>query len=224
MTSQTRRRADRHSWVGTNRQPPETARMARSIRQRLLTFGLGAALTLPVAATLVAPAASATTAMGTDASVHQASSSAAAGKKLCLGIPLSTVKPLFLDALNGPTAEKGGTTCEFTPANGDSQAATLFIIISPNDYGSTYEEYITNQTHHGLTGFGDKSAFAWSTGPPTFGAVKGNTSCVVTTQGSVGRTTLTYTMSDGNPVVTEADAAIYAKKMGGVCNAVFRGK
>ncbi len=47
---------------------------------------------------------------------------------------------------------------------------------------------------------------------------------MVTTNGEVDHTTLPYTISGGNPVVTNAAAAAFAEKMGAVCADVFKGK
>ena len=107
----------------------------------------------------------------------------------------------------------------------DDDASPLFVEISVNDYGQMYGTF--NKDDHKLSGIGNK-AYWDSQAPgmdtPQVVAEKGKIDCMVTTNGEVDHTTLPYTLSGGNPVITNAAAAAFAEKMGAVCADVFKGK
>ena len=107
----------------------------------------------------------------------------------------------------------------------DDDASPLFVEISVNDYGQMYGTF--NKDDHKLSGIGNK-AYWDSQAPgmdaPQVVAEKGKIDCMVTTNGEVDHTTLPYTLSGGNPVITNAAAAAFAEKMGVVCADVFKGK
>jgi hypothetical protein len=149
-------------------------------------------------------------------------------RRLCLAIPKSAVAPLYSVAVGPPKTGFEGSTCDFVPVGmsvRDDDASPLFVEIGVNDYGSIYGEL--NKDDHKLSGIGDKSYWdsqAPGMDAPQFIAEKGKIECLVTTNGEVDHTTLRYTISGGNPVVTNAAAAKFALKMGAVCAEVFKGK
>jgi hypothetical protein len=140
-------------------------------------------------------------------------------RRLCLAIPNSAVAPLYSVKVGPPKTGYLGSTCYFVPVGmsvNDDDASPLFVEIGVNDYGSLYGTF--NKDDHKLSGIGDKSY--WDSQAPG----KGKIECLVTTNGEVDHTTLPYTISGGNPVVTNAAAAKFALKMGKVCADVFKGK
>jgi hypothetical protein len=149
-------------------------------------------------------------------------------RKLCLAVPNAAVAPLYSVKVGPPKTGFNGSTCYFVPVGmsvNDDQASPLFVEIGVNDYGSIYGQL--NKDDHKLSGIGDKSYWdsqAPGMDAPQFVAEKGKVDCEVTTNGEVDHTTLPYTISGGNPVVTSAAAAAFAEKMGAVCAAVFKGK
>jgi hypothetical protein len=149
-------------------------------------------------------------------------------RRLCLAIPNSAVAPLYSVKVGPPKSGYLGSTCDFVPVGmsvHDDQASPLFVEVGVNDYGSIYGEL--NKDDHKLSGIGDKSYWdsqAPGMDAPQFVAEKGKIDCMVTTNGEVDHTTLSYTISGGNPVVTNAAAAKFALKMGAVCADVFKGK
>jgi hypothetical protein len=149
-------------------------------------------------------------------------------RRLCLAIPNSAVAPLYSVKVGPPKTGFLGSTCDFTPVGmsvDSDDASPLFVEISVNDYGSMYGTF--NKDDHKLSGIGSK-AYWDSQAPgmdaPQVVAEKGMIDCMVTTNGEVDHTTLPYTISGGNPVVTNAAAAKFALKMGVVCAYVFKGK
>jgi hypothetical protein len=149
-------------------------------------------------------------------------------RRLCLAIPNSAVAPLYSVKVGPPKSGYLGSTCDFVPVGmsvHDDQASPLFVEVGVNDYGSIYGEL--NKDDHKLSGIGDKSYWdsqAPGMDAPQFVAEKGKIDCMVTTNGELDHTTLPYTISGGNPVVTNAAAAKFALKMGAVCADVFKGK
>jgi hypothetical protein len=149
-------------------------------------------------------------------------------RRLCLGIPNAAVAPLYSVKVGSPKTGLGGSTCDFVPVGmsvHDDDSSPLFVVVGVNDYGSVYGEF--QKGDHKLSGIGDKSYWdsqAPGMDAPQFFAKKGNVDCSVSTNGEVDHTTLPYTISGGNPVVTNAAAAKFALKMGAVCAAVFKGK
>jgi hypothetical protein len=149
-------------------------------------------------------------------------------RRLCLAIPNSAVAPLYSVKVGPPKTGFLGSTCDFVPVGmsvKDDDASPLFVEIGVNDYGSLYGTF--NKDDHKLSGIGDKSYWdsqAPGMDAPQFVAEKGKIECLVTTNGEVDHTTLSYTISGGNPVVTNAAAAKFALKMGVVCADVFKGK
>jgi hypothetical protein len=149
-------------------------------------------------------------------------------RRLCLAIPTSAVAPLYSVKVGRPMTGFGGSTCDFVPvgmAVNDDDASPLFVEIGVSDYGSIYGEF--NKDDHKLSGIGAKAY--WDSQAPGMDAPevvseKGKIDCKVTTNGEVDHTTLPYTISGGNPVVTNAAAAKFAAKMGVVCSDVFKGK
>ncbi len=149
-------------------------------------------------------------------------------RKLCLAIPPAAVAPLYLVQVGQPKTGYQGSTCDFVPVGmsvQDDNASPLFVEIGVNDYGTIYGTF--NKDDHKLSGIGQK-AYWDSQAPgmdaPQVVAEKGKIDCMVTTNGEVDHTTLSYTISGGNPVVTNAAAAKFAAKMGVVCSDVFKGK
>jgi hypothetical protein len=149
-------------------------------------------------------------------------------RRLCLAIPSSAVAPLYSVKVGRPKTGFLGSTCDFVPVGmsvNDGDASPLFVEISVNDYGSMYGTF--NKDDHKLSGIGTK-AYWDSQAPgmdaPQVVAEKGKIDCMVTTNGEVDHTTLSYTISGGNPVVTNAAATKFAEKMGVVCADVFKGK
>jgi hypothetical protein len=149
-------------------------------------------------------------------------------RRLCLAIPNAAVAPLYSVKVGPPKTGFEGSTCDFVPVGmsvNDDQASPLFVEIGVNDYGSIYGTF--NKDDHKLSGIGDKSYWdsqAPGMDAPQFVAEKGKVDCLVTTNGEVDHTTLPYTISGGNPVVTKAAAAKFAEKMGVICTDVFKGK
>jgi hypothetical protein len=149
-------------------------------------------------------------------------------RRLCLAIPNSAVTPLYSVKVGPPKTGFLGSTCDFVPVGmsvNDDQASPLFVEISVNDYGQMYGTF--NKDDHKLSGIGDKSYWdsqAPGMDAPQVVAEKGRIDCMVTTNGEVDHTTLPYTLSGGNPVITNAAAAAFAQKMGVLCSDVFKGK
>jgi len=149
-------------------------------------------------------------------------------RRLCLAIPSSAVAPLYSVKVGPPKTGFLGSTCDFVPVGmsvNDDDASPLFVEISVNDYGQMYGTF--NKDDHKLSGIGNK-AYWDSQAPgmdaPQVVAEKGKIDCMVTTNGEVDHTTLPYTLSGGNPVITNAAAAAFAEKMGVLCADVFEGK
>jgi hypothetical protein len=213
--------------VSSNRQMPVTLSSNSDYRSRLARILAIACLSvIVVASTQVRsqPAQGATLAGG---SIFKGSPKVVE-RRLCLAIPMSAVDPLYTVKVGKPTTGFLGSTCDFVQvgksANDDS-ASPLFVEIAINDYGQMYGTF--NKDDHKLSGIGDK-AYWDSQAPgmdaPQVIAEKGNIACTVTTNGEVDQTTLPYTVSGGNPVVTNAAAAKFAAKMGVICSDVFKGK
>jgi hypothetical protein len=148
----------------------------------------------------------------------------AQAKKLCLGIPASATKPLYKGKLRGPLPGTGGATCQFEPAGTGVPHGTLFVQLAVG-LGPLWAQYSPGASR--LPGIGSKAAYIWSqasASAPSLVAEKGDLDCYATTNGFVDHTTVAYKVSGGNPVVSKAGAAAWAKKLGAVCNAVFGGK
>jgi hypothetical protein len=157
-------------------------------------------------------------------------SPAAVERRLCLGIPLSAVAPLYSVKVGAPSTGYLGSTCDFVPVGmsvKDDDASPLFVVISVNDYGSTYGTFV-KKVDFKLSGVGSKAYWDWGPEPqadaPRVVAEKGNVGCTASTNGAVDHTTLAYTIAGGNPVVTNAAGAEFAAKLGVVCSDVFKGK
>jgi hypothetical protein len=75
-----------------------------------------------------------------------------------------------------------------------------------------------------LSGIGDKAIWNFNGPFPQMVATKGDETCYVSINGVAPEMTLTYTMSDGNPVVSAAADKTYAQKMEPICEDVFKGK
>lgn len=148
----------------------------------------------------------------------------AQAKKLCLGIPASASKPLYKGKVRGPLPGTGGATCQFEPAGSGVPNGTVFVQLAVG-FGPLWAQYSPGATR--LPGIGSKAAYLWSkssASAPGLIAEKGDLDCYATTNGYIDHTTVAYTMSKGSPVVSRAGAVAWAKKLGAVCNAVFRGK
>jgi hypothetical protein len=148
----------------------------------------------------------------------------AQAKKLCTGIPPSAVKPLYKGKVRGALAGTGGATCQFEPAGSGVPNGTLFVQLAVG-FGPLWAQYSAGA--YRIAGVGTKAAYIWSKSEPRapgLVAEKGDLDCYVTTNGYVDHTSVAYTTSGGNPVVSKAHAAAWAKKLGAVCNAVFSGK
>lgn len=148
----------------------------------------------------------------------------AQAKRLCLGIPPSAAKPLYKGAVRGPLKGTGGATCQFQPAGSGVPNGTLFVQLAVG-FGPLWAQYSPGASR--IAGVGSKAAFIWSKSSQTAPALvseKGDLDCYATTNGYVDHTSVVYAMSGGNPVVSKAHAAAWAKKLGAVCNAAFSGK
>jgi hypothetical protein len=156
-------------------------------------------------------------------------SPAAIDRRLCLAIPSSAVAPLYSVKVGPPKTGFLGSTCDFVPVGmsvNDDDSSSLFVVINVDDYGQTYGTF-DKHADHKLAGIGDKAYWferVPGTNAPQVNAEKGKVGCTVSTNGDVDHTTLQYTISGGNPVVTNAAATKFAEKMGVVCADVFKGK
>jgi hypothetical protein len=151
-------------------------------------------------------------------------------RRLCLSIPTSAVAPLYSIPVGKPMGKYLGATCYFAPIGlsvHDDDSSPVFVEISINDYGAMYGTF-NKKFDYKLAGIGKKAYWDWGPEPeadaPQIIAEKGNIDCMVTTNGEVDHTTLVYTMSGGNPVVTNAAGAEFAAKLGVLCSDVFKGK
>ena len=153
----------------------------------------------------------------------------AVDRRLCLAIPASAVAPLYSVKVGPPKTGYLGSTCDFVPVGmsvNDDDSSPLFVVINVDDYGQTYGTF-DKHADHKLAGVGDKAYWferVPGTNAPQVNAEKGKVGCSVSTNGEVDHTTLQYTISGGNPVVTNAAATKFAKQMGVVCADVFKGK
>jgi hypothetical protein len=157
-------------------------------------------------------------------------SPAVVARRLCLAIPKSAVAALYSVQVGKPATGFSGTTCDFVPVGmsvNNDDSSPLFVTISLNDYGSLYGTF-TKDFDHKLSGIGDKAYWDWGqeqgADAPQVNAEKGKIDCMVSLNGSVDHTTLSYTESGGNPVVTNAAGEAFAKKLGAICADVFKGK
>jgi hypothetical protein len=121
-------------------------------------------------------------------------------------------------------------TCHFVPVGmsvNNNDSSPLFVTVNLADYGSMYGTF-NKQFDHKLSGIGDKAYWDWGheqgADSPQVNAEKGKIDCMVTLNGNVDHTTLSYTESGGNPVVTTASGEVFAKKLGVICADVFKGK
>jgi hypothetical protein len=148
----------------------------------------------------------------------------AQARKLCLGIPLSATKSLYKGKVRGPLPGTGGATCQFEPAGTGVPHGTLFVQLAAGS-GKLWAQYSPGANR--VSGIGSKAAYAWSAASasaPGLVAEKGDLDCYVTTNGYIAGTTIAFRMSGGAAVVSQAGAAAWARKLGAVCNAVFRGR
>jgi hypothetical protein len=148
----------------------------------------------------------------------------AQAKKLCLGIPASVTGALYKGTVRGPLPGTGGATCQFEPAGRGVPHGTLFVQLAVGS-GPLWAQYSPGAAP--LPGIGSKAAYLWSqssASAPALVAEKGDLDCYATTNGFVDHTTVAYRTAGGIPVVSRGAAAAWAKKLGAVCKAVFRGK
>jgi hypothetical protein len=212
------------SWIsGFNHPLPPTTRLKRSIRALVVAC----VLVVLVASTQLhlQPAQGATQ---STRSIFKGSP-LAVERRLCLAIPVSAVAPLYSVKVGPPKGAYQGATCYFIPAGmsvQDDDSSPLFVVINIDDYGQTYGTF-DKHVDHKLSGIGDKAYWferVPGTNAPQVNAEKGKVGCMASTNGEVDHTTLSYTISGGNPVVTNVAAAKFAAKLGVVCADVFKGK
>jgi hypothetical protein len=169
----------------------------------------------------------------TQASMRSSSNPAARAQKLCKGIPRHDFAPLFsLAVIGGPNLGTAGSgdaaTCGFVTAGSTySKAGSsgTFVVLEIAIGGTAfYDQTKAEAKAHPLSGIGSMAIWNFMFPFPEIAAQKGDVTCVVTISGIPSKTTLAYTMSQGNPVVTTAAGKAYAEKMAPICKAVFTGK
>lgn len=103
----------------------------------------------------------------------------------------------------------------------DGGATTItFDINDPNHSGVI--DVLGNGAHP-ISGFGDHAVWDDANGEvvPTFGAYKGNVSCLIQPDSEVENDTVTFTGAMPFIKISDSDGAAYAQKMGAVCDDVF---
>jgi hypothetical protein len=168
------------------------------------------------------------------AAVRAGGNPVATARKLCNGIPPHDIAPLFKGAVTGPnpgTAPIDSAVCGFPTAGSTystkgSSGTFAVVTIAIGGDGLYFQTKATGGKAHPLSGIGDKAIWNLNgNGPlPQMVAQKGDETCYVSLFGVVPKTTLTYTISDGNPVVGAAADKTYAQKMEPICKDVFKGK
>jgi hypothetical protein len=168
------------------------------------------------------------------AAVRTGGNPVATARKLCKGIPPHDVAPLFKGAVTGPkgeTAPLESAVCGFPTAGSTyskkgSSGTFAEVTIAIGGEALYLQTKALGGEDHPLSGIGDKAIWNINgNGPlPQMVAQKGDETCYVAIFGVVSQTTLTYTMSDGNPVASAAADKTYAQKMEPICKDVFKGK
>jgi hypothetical protein len=141
---------------------------------------------------------------------------------------MSAVATLYSVKVGKPTTKFAGATCAFVAVGMtvNNDPSPLIVTISLVDAGYMYKS--NKSDAHKLSGVGGAAYWTWGSSPgtdaPQVFALKGKIDCEVSTNETVDLTTLPYTTSGGNPVVTTAAAADFAAKLGAICSDVFKGK